>query len=265
MSIDTKLITKLRELTGAGIADCKIALEEVNGNLDQAVETLRKKGAVKAAKKAERSINEGVIAFNQVENKIAVVGLACETDFVAKNQDFINTVNDFAKKLLTTKQVEFEDFAREKIQNELMVKIGENIKLIFAEIISGELIGAYLHANKKVAAVVVLNAGKKELATDLAMQVTAMSPRHIKPQDIPVEELEKEKEIYRQQLKNEGKSEAMWEKIIPGKLNKFYEEVCLLNQPFIKDDKIKIIDLIKQESKNTGQEVVVISFKRYQI
>jgi len=147
----------------------------------------------------------------------------------------------------------------------LIVKIGENIKLVFAEVISGGLIGAYLHANKKVAAAVVLNVGKTELATDLAMQITAMSPRYIKPQDVPAEELEKEKEIYRQQLKNEGKPETMWEKIIPGKLNKFYEEVCLLNQAYIKDDKIKIIDLIKQESKSTGQEVAVLSFKRYQI
>ena len=142
-----------------------------------------------------------------------------------------------------------------------MVKLGENIQLSVADIIEGEVIGIYLHSNKKVAAVVVLNGGTQGLAAELAMQVTAMSPKYIKPEDIPVEEIAKEKEIYQEQLKAEGKPVGMWEKIIPGKLNKFYQEVCLIKQAYIKDDKISVENFIKQQ----GKEIEVVKFSRYQI
>jgi len=259
--IDTKLITKLRELTGAGIADCKAALEESDSDLDKAVEALRKKGVLKAAKKSDRATNEGVISIAQGDKKVATVGLACETDFVARTDDFIKTVDEFSVKLLEVGQGEFKNWAEEKIKNELVVKIGENIQLIDSEVVEGEVIGSYLHSNKKVAAVVVMSGGSQELANDLAMQVTAMSPQYLKPADVPAEEIEKEKEIYREQLKAENKPEAMRDKIIPGKLDKYYQSVCLLKQAFIKDDKITVEELIKQQSQ--GAEV--IKFSRYQI
>ncbi|HLC89493.1 MAG TPA: translation elongation factor Ts [Patescibacteria group bacterium] len=265
MSFDTQLITQLREMTGAGIADCKMALEEANSDLEKAIAILRQKGSVKAAKKAERATNEGVIAMAKDKDKVALVGLACETDFVSQNSDFVATVNDFAQKLLTIELAEFEKIAQEKIQNELIVKIGENIKLAFAEVITGELIGVYLHSNKKLASALVLSGGNSELASVLAMQITAMSPKYVAPENIPPAEIEKEKAIYREQLKNEGKNEAMWDKIIPGKLNKYYAEVCLLNQPFIKDDKMIVGDLIKQTAKTMGEEIKVEKFTRYQI
>ena len=265
MPFDTQLITQLREMTGAGIADCKMALEEANSDLEKAIAILRQKGSVKAAKKAERATNEGVIAMAKDKDKVSLVGLACETDFVSQNSDFVATVNDFAQKLLTIELAEFEKIAQEKIQNELIVKIGENIKLAFAEVITGELIGVYLHSNKKLASIVILAGGNNELALDLAMQITAMSPKFISPQDVPATEIEKEKAIYREQLKNEGKNEAMWDKIIPGKLNKYYAEVCLLNQPFIKDDKMTVGDLIKQTAKTMGEEIKVEKFTRYKI
>ena len=261
MAFDTSQVTKLRELTGAGISDCKAALDEAGNNLDKAVEILRKKGAIKAAKKSDRVTKEGVMAIAKQKNKVAIVGLACETDFVARSEDFIKFVNDVAQELLSVGRDEFNNKAQAKIKSELMVKLGENIQLSVADIIEGEVIGIYLHSNKKVAAVVVLNGGTQGLAAELAMQVTAMSPKYIKPEDIPVEEIAKEKEIYQEQLKAEGKPVGMWEKIIPGKLNKFYQEVCLIKQAYIKDDKISVENFIKQQ----GKEIEVVKFSRYQI
>lgn len=261
MSVDTQAITKLREITGAGIADCKMALEESNGDLNGAVEIMRKKGSIKAAKKSDRATKEGVISLLKKNNKVAVAGLACETDFVSRNQDFINVVSEFSNSLANAASIEdFKTSADQKIKDELIVKIGENLQLSICDIVEGEVVGTYLHSNKKVAAVVVLTAGTQELANDLAMQIVAMSPKYIKPEDVDKAEIEKEKEIYREQLKGEGKSEAIWPKIIEGKVNKFFTEVCLLKQPFIKDDKISIEKLLEQ---NGGGEIV--SFKRYQI
>jgi len=261
MAVDTQKITQLRELSGAGIADCKAALEESGSDLNKAIEVLRKKGAIKAAKKSDRATKEGVIAMAKAGEKVAVVGLACETDFVALNEDFIETTNEFAQELLKQGSEKFKAWAEAKIKNELIVKIGENIQISSAEIITGKTIGSYIHSNKKVASVVVLSGGKEDLAINLAMQVTAMSPKYIKPEEVPAAEIEKEKEVYREQLKAEGKPQTMWEKIILGKLNKYYQDVCLLKQAFIKDDKIFIEQLIR----NQGGDIEVMKFSRFQI
>jgi len=261
MSVDTQAITKLREITGAGIVDCKTALEEVGGDIDKAIEIMRKKGAIKAAKKSDRVTKEGVIAFAKKDDKVAVVGLACETDFVARNQDFIGSVSDLAAKLLELDNIEeFRTWAEEKIKNELVVKIGENLQLAVVDIVQGSVLGCYLHSNKKIASVVVLDKGTQDLALDVAMQVVAMSPKCLKPEEVDSDELKKEKEIYRVQLKNEGKPEAMWDKIVEGKVNKFYTDVCLLKQAFIKDDKKSIEKLLAENNA-----AVIEDYKRYQI
>jgi elongation factor Ts len=240
-----ELIKKVREITGAGINDVKKALDEVGGDEAKAIEFLRKQGQKMAAKKAERSAKEGVIAIKSTANKRAVVELFCETDFVARNNDFQKAAAGLAEKFLTLGQTEFPGWAKEKIQNELIVKIGENIQLGRYQIIEGDVIGSYLHSNKKIAGVVVLNGGTEDLAKDLAMQAVAMSPLYIGPEDIPGEVIEKEKEIYREQLKVEGKPAEMIEKIIMGKLHKFYNETCLIKQNFIKDDKMTVEQLLK--------------------
>lgn len=253
---DLKLVQELRSQTGAGIGDCQKALTEAGGDIAKAVEILRKQGSLKAAKKVERATKEGVIAMAKDSGKLALVAIACETDFVARNQDFINTVNSFADELLNKKVDEFKVWADQKIKDELVVKIGENIQIASAELIEGNVIGTYLHSNKKTAGVVVLSAGDEGLANDLAMQVVAMSPKYIAPSDIPAEELEKEKEIYREQMKNEGKPAEIIEKIINGKLQKYYEENCLLNQAFIKDEEKKVDALIKEK----GADIKVVKF-----
>jgi elongation factor Ts len=161
----------------------------------------------------------------------------------------------------TTDLAVFNAEAESLIKNELIVKIGENLQLKAAEVLEGAVLGVYLHANKKVAAVVTLSGGAEALANDLAMQVAAMMPKYLAPTDVPNEVMEKEKEIYREQLRGEGKPEAIWDKIIEGKLNKFYEETCLLNQYFIKEDKTKIADLLAA----AGADVKITKFARYAV
>lgn len=240
MTISMELVKKVREATGAGVNDIKKALDEAMGDEQKAVEILRKQGLKLAAKKADRSLKEGVIALKKGDKRIAVVELDCETDFVARNQDFLTSAGEFAQKLLEIGQETFASWAQEKIQHELIVKIGENIQLGKYEIIEGEILGSYLHPNNKIAAVAELLGGTEELAKEAAMQVAAMNPQYLKPEDVPQEVIDKEKEIYRAQLLAEGKPEAMLEKIMEGKLQKFYGEVCLLKQPYIKDDKISV-------------------------
>ncbi|MFA6534542.1 MAG: translation elongation factor Ts [Patescibacteria group bacterium] len=254
---DFSAIKQLREKTGAGMVDCQKALEEAGGSFDQAVELLRKKGLEKAGKKAERSTKEGLIAIAQDGAKTAVVGLACETDFVSRNQDFVAAVEEFAKELLTADLLEFKAKAEDKINKELIIKIGENIKLAAAEVVSGPVVGIYLHSNKKAAAAVVLDNGSEQLAIDLAMQVVAMAPKYLSPAEVPAEIIDKEKEIYREQLQNENKPAAVWDKIIAGKLAKFYSEVCLLNQAYIKDDQQTVEQLLGSAK--------VVKFSHYQI
>ena len=244
MTIDIKLVSQLREKTGAGLADCKAALEEAGGNLDQAVEIMRKKGEIKAAKKADRAVKEGWIAIAGDNRKCAIVALACETDFVSRTDDFKNTVKSFADQLLSSgNQDEFKSWAETQLK-ELVMKIGENMQLAGYGVYEGEMIGRYIHVNGKVAGICVVSGASEEAASDIAMQIAAMNPRWLEPAAVDAAVIDKEKEIYREQLKSENKPEQIWDKIIEGKLNKFYEDNCLLNQVFIKDDSKKIKDLL---------------------
>lgn len=257
MEVDLKTISRLREKTGAGISDCKSALTEADGDMEKAVGVLRKKGEIKADKKSDRATNEGLIALALQNGRIAVVAVACETDFVSCGEDFIESVNELARKLLTMDLGSFRAWAEDFIKSELAAKVGENIRLVDFSVIQGEVIGSYLHANKKIASVVSLIGGSSELADEIAMQVAAMSPLYLSPETVSQDVVAKEKEIYKAQLKRAGKPEAIWEKVIQGKLNKFFEEVCLTEQAYIKDDAKKIKDLLG--------EVEIKEFKRYQI
>lgn len=196
MALDTKAITKLRQATGAGLVDVKDALEEAGGDEEKAIEILRKKGASKAAKKmAERTTGEGLVhSYIHTNGKVgAMVQIQCETDFVARNEDF------------------------------------------------------------------------KALANDIAMHITAAAPLYIAPADVPTEVVAKEKEIYSEQLKTEGKPEDMIEKILEGKIDKYYQEVCLLKQPFIKDDEVTIEKLLEEAIAKMGEKIEIINFRRFQI
>ncbi|MFA5047612.1 MAG: translation elongation factor Ts [Patescibacteria group bacterium] len=258
MNIDLQTISQLRDKTGAGIGDCKKALEESGGDIDLAIENLRKRGEIKAAKKSDRATKEGVIALASEGDKLAVVALACETDFVSRTDEFGQTVSDFATHLLANNSLdEFKSWAEKIMKDELVMKIGENLQLGGYGVFTGSPMGTYLHSNKKVAGVVVLSGGSKDLADDIALHLAAMSPKYLNPQEVPTDVLDKEKEIYREQLKSENKPEAIWDKIIDGKLNKFYEDNCLLNQVFVKDDTKKIKDLLG--------DATITAWARYQL
>ncbi|MBT4210098.1 MAG: elongation factor Ts [Candidatus Komeilibacteria bacterium] len=243
-----ELIKEIRQITGAGMSDVNKALKEADGDRDKAIEILRKRGQKIAAKKSDREVKEGVIAFEKKDNKVAVVALACETDFVAKNEDFQTAVQGLAAKLMELGKEEFTTWASKYIQDELIVKIGENLQLAKFDIYEGEVVGIYLHSNNKNASVLVLKGGSEELAKDIAMHATAMAPKYIKPEDVPSEVIEKEKEIYTEQLKKEGKPEEVIAKILEGKVNKFYTEVCLIKQAYVKDDKKSIEKLLEENN-----------------
>ena len=216
-----ELIKEIRQITGAGISDVKVALDEASGDREKAIEILRKRGQKIAAKKSDREIKEGVIALAQADGKLALVSLGCETDFVARNEDFQQAVNQLAQKLLALGKEEFAVWAKQYIQDELIVKIGENLNLIAFELFDQGIFDYYLHSNKKVAAVVVLSQGNKETAKEVAMHAAAMAPKYLSAQEIPAEEIAKEQEVYKEQLLAEGKPAEMIEKILPGKIKKY--------------------------------------------
>ena len=252
-------IKKLRDLTGAGIVDCKKALDEAGGDFDRAVEILRKKGGAKAAKKADRATNEGLVEVASVDNKkVSIVKILCETDFVARNEDFQNFVKEVAEAGLTGSSEEFFNSKKD----EFVLKVGENLTFGGGEVLKGEYVSSYKHSNNSVATAVVFNKEADEsLGNDVAMQAAAMNPACLAPEEVSAEELEKEKDIYREQLKTEGKPEEMIEKILVGKVNKYYEEVCLIKQSFIKEDKKSVEQVLKE----ADPELKIVKFVRYSL
>ncbi|PIR13086.1 elongation factor Ts [Candidatus Falkowbacteria bacterium CG11_big_fil_rev_8_21_14_0_20_39_10] len=248
-------IKELREKSGAGIVDCKKALEESGGDIDKAVEILRKKGIAKAAKRGEREASEGMVLVdvNKNGNEGYILEINSETDFVARNEQFRNfagQVFDLIKKdkpadLGELMKLSMETGNVQESLDNLSGTIGEKLSIKKFDILSGQSVADYSHLGGRIGVLVSLNkSGQADLARDIAMQVAAANPKYIKPEDVPVEELEKEKEIYREQLKKEGKPENIIEKILEGKIKKYYEEVCLIKQEYIKDDKKKVKDIL---------------------
>jgi len=248
-------IKELRERTGAGMVDCKKALDETGGDLEKAIEVLRKKGIAKAAKRSEREASEGVIkvAINEAKNEGFLVELNAETDFVARNDKFqgladailsvtqknkVNSTEELLKMELDGSTVE------EQISN-LSGVIGEKLALGRVAYVTGATVTAYSHLGGRIGVLVALNqADKSDLATDVAMHIAAANPRYLNSSEVEASELEKEKEIYREQLLKEGKPEAMIENIMQGKVKKYYSEVCLLDQEYIKDDKKSVKEIL---------------------
>ncbi|MCK5510071.1 elongation factor Ts [Candidatus Parcubacteria bacterium] len=249
-------IKKLRTQTGAGMVDCKKALDEANGDIEKATEILRKKGIAKAAKRGEREAAEGVIkaAVSDDKREGYILEINAETDFVVRNEKF----QDFSDKVLQIIKdkkpsnldelfsLEMDGATVKETLDNLSGTIGEKINISRFDILSGATVANYSHSNGRIGVLLSLDsASKNELAYDLAMHTAAADPRYLKPEDVGIEEINKEKEIYREQLKKEGKPEQIIDKILAGKINKFYEEVCLLNQEYIKDDKKKVLEILE--------------------
>lgn len=249
------LIKTLREKCGAGISDCKIALAESGGDMEKAIEILRKKGIAKAAKRGEREVNEGVILVgaNAANNEGYILEINSETDFVARNDKFKEFSNSAFSILKDKKPSNLEELFSLPMDNATVKEnldtlsgvIGEKLAIKRFDILIGGTVAAYSHMGGRIGALVSLDKKEEtELAREIAMQAAAINPKYVKPEDVPTEELAKEKDIYREQLKKEGKPESMIEKILEGKINKYYEEVCLIKQEYIKDDKKKVENIL---------------------
>jgi elongation factor Ts len=284
--VTAQLVKTLRERTGAGMMECRNALVEANGNLDDAEVVLRKRGAASAAKKATRSAKQGLIAIDiAADSKSAViVEVNCESDFVARTDDFQALAADLASHVASSSAASADallteafskdgsttvgDFIKAKI-----AKMGENIVLPRFERVSVSTgsISSYNHPGSQLAVVVALSSpagGSDELVAlgkDLAMQVAAADPKYIRREQVDPAHLAKEAEIARDRARNEGKPEKILDKIVEGRLSKFYEEVCLVEQPFIKDNALTVTELIKQKSAATGGAIEVAQFVRFKV
>ncbi|NLW80118.1 MAG: elongation factor Ts [Desulfovibrionales bacterium] len=265
MSITASMVKDLRDRTGAGMMDCKKALTECDGDEEKAIAWLREKGLSKAAKKAGRETTEGLITIVVAKDgkSAAMSELKCETDFVAKNEEFIALAEGIAKLALDRKTSDMTALPVEATDlTGLIGKIGENMqvgRLAFVELPGAGAIGTYVHSNKKLGVLVELTgAVTPELAKDIAMQIAAANPLCVTPDQIPAETLSQEKEIYLNQAKEEGKPAQIAEKIVEGRIRKYYQEVCLREQVFIKDDKKTIKDLL-------GKSADVVRFFRFAV
>ncbi|MGM0620939.1 MAG: translation elongation factor Ts [Bacteroidota bacterium] len=273
MSFTTSDVVKLRKLTGAGMMDCKNALKDADGNFDRALEIIREKGKLIANKRADREASEGVVLAKVSEDKKlgAMVVLNCETDFVAKNEDFVafaDSILDVAlaqkpENLEALKQLDLDGRTIEKQVTEQTGVIGEKLELSFYAKIEAGTVVAYIHPGNKLATLVGFNKDgvETQVAKDVAMQAAAMSPIAIDKDTIPQDAIDKELEIAKEKYRQEGKPEAMLDKIAQGSLNKWFKEVTLINQAFIKDGKITVKDYLAQNNK----ELVVTAFERYSL
>jgi elongation factor Ts len=277
--ITPQMVKTLREKTGAGMADCKKALVDANGDMNEAIEILRKKGAASAAKRADRVASEGIIATRLSEDRklAAIVEVNCETDFVARNAEFESYVNKVADALLGNEINNVDELMKiqvngdtiEGIHNEILAKFGEKIDIRRFERIKTEgSIATYNHAGNKLAVVIEVSAPNLNdtafaLLRDIAMQIAAMNPQFIDRNDVDQATLAKEKEIYVQQAIDSGKPADIADRIATGKLEKFYQEQCLVEQAFVKDANITVGDVVKEISNIVGSEVKILSFRRY--
>ncbi|MCB0659797.1 MAG: elongation factor Ts [Saprospiraceae bacterium] len=261
VNISASAVKELRDITGVGMMDCKKALVEAEGDFDKAIELLRLKGQKMSEKRADRDAKEGVvIALVSSDNsKGVVIRLSCETDFVSKNEDFIELTKSIAQVALDTFPATLEDLLQQSLNGvtiqtviaEQVAKIGEKIELADYQHIEAPLVASYIHMGNKAGVVVGLNiadASYIDAGRDVAMQVAAMKPVALDQKDVPQNIIDKEIEIGKELARNEGKAEEMLEKIAIGKLNKFFKENTLLNQVFVKDGKISVADYLK--SKN---------------
>ena len=263
-------VKELREKTGAGMLDCKKALEATEGNMEAAVDWLREKGIAKAAKKESRIAADGLCQVKTEGNKAVILEVNSETDFVAKNEEFTNFVDYLVDTVLNNDLATVEDVMNfndggETISEKLaalVAKIGEKISFRRFDVITkndDEIFGTYKHMGGKIITVVVVKGGSEEVAKDVAMQACAMNPTALNREGVPAEVVEREAHIIKEQVMAEGKPEAIAEKMVTGRLNKFYKEICLVEQDFIKDSGMTVADYVK----NNGGEI--ISMIRYAV
>lgn len=279
--ITAQTVKELREKTGAGMADCKKALEEAGGDMQAAIEWLRKRGAASVAKRADREANEGIVlAKTTADGKIgAIVEVNCETDFVGRNDEFVGFVNAICDAILAAEYASEDDLwnashdgkTLANLRDEILAKFSEKIGLRrYARVSTQGFVTDYNHAGSRLAVLIDFSGtngsdDQKPLMRDVAMQIAAMQPLVVERSQVDTSTLQKEIEIYKQQALQEGKKEDIAERIAQGRLGKFYEENVLLEQVFVKDSSKKVSDVVAEISKVAGSEVTVVSFLRYNL
>lgn len=262
-NISASQVKELREKTGLGLMDCKKALEGAEGDMDLAIEELRKTSGLKASKKSGRSAADGLIAIQNNDDQIFMIEVNCETDFVARDDSFVEfteqaleSFSDNPNKSLKELMDEGIEDSREKI----VQKLGENIVVRrIAKTEDSAITGSYLHSNNKIGCIVSINGGTEALANDIAMHAAATDPMAVAPSDIPSEVVDKEREIFKAQSEDSGKPPEIIEKMIEGKVSKFLSEVSLTEQDFVKDPNTKINQLLKENNAN------ILSFTRFEV
>ena len=279
MAITASQVNELRKKTGAGMMDCKKALTEANGDFEKAIEILRKKGTSVAAKRAEKTANEGMVKTQISSDKSTgiIVEVNCETDFVAKSDDFVNFSNEVLQTVDSKRpgniQELLSDESLKNKMNDLLGKVGEKIEISRFAIEKADdgIVVDYVHLGSKLGVLVRFdNAGKvandlAEMGKDIAMQVAAMSPICVMREEVPQDVINKEIEIYKEISRKEGKPENILDKIAQGKLNKYYQENCLIEQAFIKDNSKSVGDLLKEFNSKHGTNASVKLFHRFHL
>ncbi len=279
--ISAALVKELRERTSVGMMDCKKALEECDGNIEAAIDLLRAKGLSKAAKKAGRATSEGLIAQQASADgrTIALVEVMCETDFVSRGEKFQDFAKSIAAKVFNGKPADaaaLEALVGDDLNNTIAT-LGENMSIgrfCRMEVSANGAIGCYVHSNGKIGVLVELLCTKEataktaevaELAKNLAMQVAAANALALDASSIDPEIVQRERDVFRQKTLDEGKPANIVDKIVDGRIQKFYQEVCLMEQPFIRDDKLTIKALVKEQGKALGDDIKVVRFVRLQL
>jgi elongation factor Ts len=283
--ITAQMVKALRDRTGAGMMECKKALEAAGGDIEKGIEELRKRGIASAAKKTGRSAKQGAIVIKLSDDKTSgvIVEFNCESDFVARTDDFQGLVGDLADQALASAAVAApadllrETYAKdasmtiEALITAKVAKIGENMKLARLEKVSGGVLGAYIHPGAQLGVLIQatgVNASSneiQELVRDVAMQIAAADPQFISRSQVTAADVEKEKEIQRERAIREGKPPAIVEKMLEGRMSKYYEEVCLLEQPFIKENSLTVGQMIEQANKKLGLALVISRFVRFKV
>lgn len=283
MSFTAKDVKELREKTGCGMMDCKKALTSSNGDMEKAIDFLREKGLAAAAKKSSRIAAEGLaMAYTNEDSSVGVaIEVNSETDFVAKNADFQAFVKLCAETVMKQKPASVAELLAAETENgqtieaalqEKILVIGENIKVRRFERLEG-VVASYVHAGGKIGVLVKFDVADKSVvsgeafktfAKDIAMQVAAASPAYLKREQVPAEVLEHEKKILKEQIVQGGAPEKVADKILEGKIGKYYKEVCLIDQPFVKDGHMSIADYVKNVSKELGTEIKIEAFVRFE-
>ncbi len=272
MAITAADVNKLRQMTGAGMMDCKKALTETDGDFEKAIEFIRKSGQAVANKRADRETTEGCVLAKTNDGKFGVLlALCCETDFVAKNDSFVALTNSIVDVALANKPATKEALLQLPLQGSTVQEvvtgqiavIGEKLEINCYETVESESVTAYIHPGNKLATLVAMNQGgiEAQVGRDVAMQVAAMNPVSVDADSVPANVVEKEREIARELARNEGKPEAMLDKIADGRVNKFFKESTLLAQDFVKDNKKSI----KQYLDGVSKGLTVVAFKRFSL